>query len=120
MNGMKKFIFYFIFLTISVILYVFFGNFLGEKKWLSHGKEHYALMKTIDELGGIDTITQKIEERLTKNPNDARGWIILGKIWLAEKKFSLANTAFKKAQQLEPDNQEINTLIQLSEKSSHQ
>ena len=49
----------------------------------------------------------EIRERLNKNPNDAKAWHELGKIYYALEEYSDALAAFEKAVALEPDNAEF-------------
>src|SRR3990167_11245233 len=49
------------------------------QQWLAHGKQHYYLQEEVDRLGGIDKIISQIKQKLAAHPDDAEGWLILGK-----------------------------------------
>lgn len=49
----------------------------------------------------IETITESLEERLTKNPNDIEGWKILANTYSFQKEFMSAFNAYEKVIELE-------------------
>ncbi len=98
----------------ALALYLLFGNVAGLSTWLARGQTHYNLLVAVDRLGGMDAIVKRISVHLTDHPNDAKGWMILGKIWLAEKQYLKAQAAFSRVLQLEPNNKEAHKLLQLS------
>jgi cytochrome c-type biogenesis protein CcmH/NrfG len=59
------------------------------------------LLVAFQELGGFDGTIARIKEKLKQNPNDARGWQILGKLYLAKGDTRAANKALTKARQLD-------------------
>ncbi len=66
-------------------------------QWLEKGREHYALLVEYQALGGIDGMISRIKEKLDKNPDDAEGWIVLGKLYLAQHNEKAAKAAFQHA-----------------------
>lgn len=91
----------------SFVIYQFTGNKVDLSQWVTQGEYHYQLQKTFDQLGGVNGAINKIEEKLKLNPFDARGWFILGKLYLSKHNFKDARNAFLKAHQLSPRNKEI-------------
>ena len=77
------------------------------QQWLTHGKQHYNLQEEVAKLGGIDNIIEQIKQKLAANPDDAEGWFILGKLYLANHQYTEAKKALIKAKQLQPDHVEI-------------
>jgi cytochrome c-type biogenesis protein CcmH/NrfG len=78
-------------------LYFLIGRPSDLKEWLTQGKQHYALVETYQALGGIDGMIERIKEKLKKNPSDQTGWVILGKLYLAQHNEKAAKEAFKHA-----------------------
>lgn len=97
----KSFLIISSFMTIfSLGIYFFLGSELDLKNWLTKGQKHYALLEQVDNLGGIDGMINRIQAKLDNNPNDAQGWSILGKLYLAKNDQENAEKAFKKAKSL--------------------
>lgn len=92
----------------SLCLYQFTGDKVGLALWMTKGSQHYQLLEQIDNLGGIDQIITRIEAKVKANPDDAQGWFILGKLYLATHDMDKAKDALKKAHDLQPQNSEIN------------
>lgn len=84
----------------ALILYEFSGNKLTLQQWLSHGKEHYQLQLEVERLGGIDALIKRVQAKLETNPNDAQGWLILGKLYLGKHDEKSAKAAFQRAKAL--------------------
>src|SRR5580698_6057419 len=73
------------FFIIIVSLSLFFSteNYDGLKYWLTIGEAHYRLQQEIKNLGGLSGMIKQIKLKLAADPNDAEGWFILGKLYLA-------------------------------------
>lgn len=97
---------------LACILYFIFGNAPGLNQWLTAGKKHYQLLTEVNQLGGMDTIIARIQQRLKLNPDDIRGWIILGKIFLSEGRIKEARDALDHAKKINPNDAEVRTLSQ--------
>lgn len=67
------------------------------KTWLTSGMQHYQLQVQVQELGGLENIIHHIENKLATNPNDAKGWMILGKLYLSQHEDAKAEQAFARA-----------------------
>lgn len=87
---------------LSITLYHFSGDKVALHRWLAQGKHHYQLQQKVAELGGIDAIIFKIKNKLALHPDDAQGWFILGKLYLANHQPAEAEAALRKARQLAP------------------
>ncbi len=51
-----------------------------------------------------EQVIEKMREHLEKDPNSAKGWYLLGRLYVSTNKLESAVSAFKKASMLEPDN----------------
>jgi len=94
-------------ILLSTSLYGIFGSRQALQQWYAHGKEHYQLMEEYHQLGGVDGIIERIKMKLANHPNDAAGWFILGKLYLAKHDDENAKQAFIRAHELAPENQQI-------------
>jgi cytochrome c-type biogenesis protein CcmH/NrfG len=86
-----------IFIVIFSIVCYFLTFDRGVPLWVNYGQEHYALQEKLDDLGGVNAIISQIKARLAKNPNDATGWRILGKLYHSQQNEPAAQEAFAKA-----------------------
>lgn len=84
-------------IIFSMGLYQVSGNKSLLSWWFSEGKQHYQLLTTFEQLGGVDGAIKKIQHKLTDNPNDAQGWFILGKLYLSKGEEGKAQEAFARA-----------------------
>lgn len=104
----KYFLFSALFVTVfSLGIYQFKNNNLALKQWLAHGEQHYQLQEDIQQLGGFEGMIERIKKKLAANPDDATGWFILGKLYLANQDYTHAKQALDKAAKLRPNDVEI-------------
>jgi cytochrome c-type biogenesis protein CcmH/NrfG len=90
-----------VFVISACTLYQFSGNKPALQNWFTHGEEHYRLQVQINKMGGIDAIIKRVQAKLEANPNDAQGWMILGKLYLGKQDTKSANAAFQRAKELD-------------------
>ena len=55
----------------------------------------------------MNNLVKKLRERLDQNPNQLKGWILLGKSLVSLNRFNDASNAFKQALKIAPDRAEI-------------
>jgi cytochrome c-type biogenesis protein CcmH/NrfG len=94
---------------LPLMIYYFSTPRTALQQWLAHGKEHYELLTQFRELGGVTGTITRVKQKLADNPQDAQGWLILGKLYLAGKNYPEAKLALEQAHQLAPDDEQINT-----------
>jgi cytochrome c-type biogenesis protein CcmH len=98
----KKFILVVAMVTIFAgLLYQLSGNKPALYQWFTQGKKHYELQTQVEALGGIDGMIDRIQKKLEKNPQDAQGWFILGKLYTIKHDYKAAKILFKKAHELD-------------------
>jgi len=105
------FLIIFLFSTAAIFLYLLFGNTFALKQWINGGQEHYQLLTEVNQLGGMNVIIHRIQQRLADNPNDIHGWIILSKIYISEGRLSEAKKTLEKAYHIDSNNLEVRTLF---------
>lgn len=94
-------------IIFSLGIYQFSTNHAQLKLWLTQGEKHYQLQQAVKELGGFSGIIKQLKYKLAENPNDAKGWFILGKLYFADQDYNKAKEALGKAVILRPNDQEI-------------
>ena len=105
-------------ILFSLSLYQFTGDHAALKQWLTQGEKHYQLQQEIKQLGGFAGIITRIKKKLAENPEDAEGWFILGKLYLANHDYNDAIDALGKAVKLRPDDQRIKRVYDLAIQNS--
>lgn len=63
-------------------------------------------------LADVDTMVTQLAARLDADPNDARGWQMLGWSYLQTNRYREAEAALQRAVALDPDNAELKRLLQ--------
>jgi len=63
--------------------------------------------------GEIDALLQQLNQRLTENPNDPDGWLILGRTLKTQQRYAEAETALDNANRLMPETPMI--MVELAE-----
>lgn len=91
----------------SVGIYQLLGDKPALNQWITNGKDHYRLLETVNQLGGIDGLIARVKQKLQADPLNAQGWFILGKLYLSKEDNKAAYAAFSKAHELQPKNDEI-------------
>jgi cytochrome c-type biogenesis protein CcmH/NrfG len=103
---------FFLILTPLIISFVVFAYFTwgGFFAWDNYLKQQTrqtqveALLKTVK---GPQEIIDKLKSKLEENPNSARGWYLLGRLYSSQNQWQLAHEAFTKAYELQPTNEPI-------------
>ncbi|QDQ41019.1 tetratricopeptide repeat protein [Legionella geestiana] len=97
----------------AIITLLLFGAYYyvgGARDLLIDAKmraEKASVEKLLGRLDGRDAVIQKLKNVLAQNPNSARGWYLLGRLYASGGEHKKAVRAFKKAQHLEPDDKGI-------------
>lgn len=101
-------------ILFSLSLYQLTGNHTALKQWITQGEKHYQLQQEVKQLGGFAGIIKRIKKKLAENPEDAEGWFILGKLYLANHDYNNAIDALGKAVKLRPNDQRIKHVYDLA------
>jgi len=102
-----------LFTLFAMGLYYLSGDKHALSQWITKGKAHYQLVETFNQLGGIEGMIARIKLKLKASPEDAEGWLILGKLYLAKADRLEAKAAFSKAHELKPQDEQINNYYKL-------
>ncbi len=101
-------------IVFSSGFYFYNQNHTALKQWLTVGQQHYQLQVAVKQLGGFKGMIDRIKKKLAANPQDAEGWFILGKLYLANGDYKEAKEAFNKAAQWRPGDPEINRFYNIA------
>jgi cytochrome c-type biogenesis protein CcmH len=86
----------------AVLLYLQFGTLEGLDV-----TQHAAGDVSSMSAGHFQEMTEKLAARMRENPNDAEGWMMLGRAYRALERFQESSDAFRKAVALAPDNADL-------------
>ena len=92
------------FTLLALLLFQFSINTTDLHLWLSEGQQRFQLLSKFNALGGVDGAIQRINEKLTRDPSDIAGWLILNKLYESKGDNTNAANALNKAHQLQSDN----------------
>jgi cytochrome c-type biogenesis protein CcmH len=86
----------------AVLLYLQFGTPEGLDV-----TQHAASDVSSMSAGHFQEMTEKLAARMRENPNDAEGWMMLGRTYRSLERFQESSDAFRKAVALVPDNADL-------------
>ncbi|MDF3054452.1 MAG: ccmI [Gammaproteobacteria bacterium] len=90
---------------ISLSMYAIFGAYSQLSLYIDKKAHAQRIQKEIQALGGLDDMIQKMEERVHQN-QDAKGWFLLGRLYMRAQRFQDAVHAFAQSNQREPNQPE--------------
>lgn len=103
-----------IFIVITYSFYFKFGNIDKIQEWHDVSGNLPALSKKLMAPQGAELtddemldLTLALRTKLHNNPDDAMGWLLLGRIGMANREIETSAGAMKKAYRLEPQNADI-------------
>jgi len=100
LSRIKKLIFWPLLSVLALVLYALWGGFLPVQNAL---KKEQA-KDIIASMGGIDNIVEKLEATVKANPDDAKAWYLLGRVYAGQPVWEKAKHAFKHARELDKHN----------------
>ncbi len=98
---------------VSLLLYMKWGDVNGLNQYYAQQKNEKATKVLLAKLKTPQDVINKLKQRLAEDPDSARGWYLLGRLYFTMGQFHQAVTAFQRAYQLQPSDQ--NTMMQLAE-----
>ncbi|MGF1762851.1 c-type cytochrome biogenesis protein CcmI [Aliivibrio kagoshimensis] len=103
-----------VFIAITYAFYFKFGNLDKVEQWQDVAQRLPALSQKLMAPEGVELTEQEMVEiilslrtKLHHEPNDAMGWLLLGRIGMANRDAETASGAMEKAYRLEPGNPDI-------------
>lgn len=92
---------------ISINLYSHWGASRQLQAWMTSQNSDPTLIAAEQHyLNHPDELVQRMQTVLAQHPDSTRGWMLLGRLYLAQQQWSPARSAFDHAMQLQPHNTE--------------
>ena len=97
-----------LFLTVVILSWYQWGNKKEIGQWLELKRDAAAVKNLKEQLGhSPEHVIERLKKQLEQDPKSAKGWYLLGKLYIAQQQFSHAVDAFSKANNLQPNDTEI-------------
>jgi len=88
--------------------YMCWGSWFAWKDYqneLTKQEQVNTMLKSVE--GNPQKLMDKLKERLRQQPESARGWYLLGRLYGSQNQWSQARDAFMKAHQLKPESERV-------------
>jgi cytochrome c-type biogenesis protein CcmH/NrfG len=89
---------------LSLGLYVKLGGYFAQRQYQQTQQLEREAKVTLKKLGSMQAVLERLKQRLAKTPNSAKGWYLLGKLYLGQQDNSAAFSAFSRAHALDNEN----------------
>lgn len=99
--------------VISLALYAYLGSYQPLQQFYQQQQRQAVVDATLKEYKTPDAIIDKLKQRLQQDPNSAKGWYLLARIYFTTDQPQLAADAFAKSLALNPD--DSNTQLQYAQ-----
>ncbi len=79
-------------------------------EWVSHletSKKQQRIQTMLKSIRDPAELIAKLKSTLRKQPNSARGWYLLGRLYVSQNQWQQANEVFERAHTLQPDDEQI-------------
>ncbi len=96
-----------VFCIIAIGAYLLWGNPKVVLSHLQQQQNQVAAQKMLAELKTPEQVIDKLKQAIQANPQDPKGWFLLGRLYMDMQNFSAARQAFAKANQLQPNDPDI-------------
>ena len=87
--------------------YFMWGGFPQWQEYLQQEDKKILAQKMLESVKSPDELISKLREKLDDSPKSAKGWYLLGRIYMSQNAHMQAVSAFAKAHQLEPENEQF-------------
>lgn len=89
---------------LVLVLYFQVGNSSQLNVWYKSQQQAALANKLRSELGSSEKVIEGLKHMLAMHPDSAKGWYLLGRVYVTQQKFNEASSAFANAYRLAPDN----------------
>lgn len=79
-------------------------------EWMSYlqaNEKQKRIQTMLKSIHGPEELIEKLKLTLQKDPNSARGWYLLGRLYASQNLWQQANASFKRAHELQPDDEQM-------------
>lgn len=94
-------------LGLLVVFYTLFGGWHDWQLFLSTQAKKQEVERVLSTLHSSQELIERLKQRLREQPESARGWYLLGRIYASQDQWTLAKDAFAKAYLLKPKDEQI-------------
>lgn len=94
-----------VFIIIVTFAYWRWGAWSDWQIYLDQQSKKEQVQAMLKAVNGPQALIDKLKARLSNNPESARGWFLLGRLYASQDDWSQARDAFAKANELQPDEQ---------------
>ena len=95
-------------LVIYVVLaYLTWGAFFKLQTYKRHQETVARARAILHKPHGLEALIDQIQQNLQKNPQDAQGWFLLGRLYANQQKWILAQQAFRRSYHLTPHAEKV-------------
>lgn len=91
----------------AILLYLHWGNSQSFFKWRIANQQAAQIKADMAAYGSTQNIIHALQEKLQENPDSAKGWYLLGRLYMSQQQPQQAVQAFAKANHLQPDDIQI-------------
>jgi cytochrome c-type biogenesis protein CcmH len=88
-------------MVISLAMYWQWGAYPALEKLEQQKKQQAFTKEALKQFKGPEDVIKRMELHLKQTPDSAQGWYLLGRLYASQQKIEKANTAFKKAYQID-------------------
>ena len=95
-----------IFIMVSMGYY-FWGGFTQWQEFLHQNDSQILAQKVLKSVKSPAELIDKLRAKLDDSPKSAKGWYLLGRLYVSQKDYFNSSKAFAKAHQLKPDEEQF-------------
>ncbi|MBS0358887.1 MAG: tetratricopeptide repeat protein [Proteobacteria bacterium] len=97
----------FILIIFSLLWYLYWGSSQQLSKTIQMQNQMALTKEILSKFKNPEELIQRLRDKIKENPNDPRGWFLLGRLELGNQNFKEAAAAFSKANDLKPNDLSI-------------
>ena len=86
--------------------YYFFGSYSQWQEYTQHEESQKRAQQMLKSVKNPQELISKLKEKLDDTPKSAKGWYLLGRLYMAQNELKNSVSAFAKAHAFAPDNEQ--------------
>ncbi len=94
-------------IVIVILAYWRWGSWLDWQRYVQQESKQEQVQAILKSMNGPQEIIDKLQAQLATQPESARGWYLLGRLYASQNDWPRAQDAFAKAHQLKADDEQI-------------
>ncbi len=96
-----------VFIIMIGLAYGQWGAWPEWRKYIQSNDKQQRIQEMLKSVKGPEELIEKLKLTLQQQPNSARGWYLLGRLYVSQNQWQQANDSFERAHQLQPENEQI-------------